>query len=151
MAEEVRIPDYMGRMAGVRSWKIAPTLWAQMGGWLWSAVNLGPWPDGEENVAVCEAGHPTPAKGCSCGLYAFYDPASGLPYEDMATKVGCVSGVIGTAGRIIPGDLAYRAERGNPEADHPLARAARSSSDPAWSEGAWAGDVPEHEIEDLSE
>jgi hypothetical protein len=42
-------------------------------------------------------------------------------------------------------------ERGNPEADHPLARAARNSSDPAWSEGAWAGDVPEYEIEDLSE
>jgi hypothetical protein len=112
VGEEVRIPDYMGRMAGVRSWKIAPTLWAKMGGWLWSAVNLGPWPDGEENVAVCETGHPTPAKGCSCGLYAFYDPASGLPYSTSArTEAGCVSGVIGVAGRIIPGDLAFRAER----------------------------------------
>jgi hypothetical protein len=44
-------------------------------------------------------------------------------------------------------------ERGNPEADHPLARAARNSSDPVWSEGVWAGDVPSeaHDIEDLSE
>jgi hypothetical protein len=112
VSEEVRIPDYMGRMAGVRSWKVAPTLWAKMGGWLWSAANLGPWPDGEENVAVCETGHPTPAKGCSCGLYAFYDPASGLPYSTSArTEAGAVSGVIGVAGRIIPGDLAFRAER----------------------------------------
>jgi hypothetical protein len=112
VGEELRVPDYVGRMAGVRSWKIAPTLWAQMGGWLWSAANLGPWPDGEENVAVCEVDHPVPAKGCSCGLYAFYTPAGRLPYAATArTTVGSISGVIGTAGRIIPGDLAYRAER----------------------------------------
>jgi hypothetical protein len=43
-------------------------------------------------------------------------------------------------------------ERGNPEADHPLAAAARNSSDPVWAEGAWAGDVPEGgPPEDLSE
>jgi hypothetical protein len=110
--EEIRIPDYMGRLAGVRSWKIAPTLWAQMGGWLWSAAMLGPWEDGEETVAVCETGHPTPAKGCSCGLYAFYDTASGMPYSKSAkSEAGAISGVIGATDRIIPGDLAYRAQR----------------------------------------
>ena len=109
--EALRVPDYMGRMAGVRSWKVAPNLWAIQGGWLWSAVNLGPWPDGEENVAVCEAGHPTPAKGCSCGLYAFYDTSCGLPYSLRSTNTDTISGVLGVAGRVIPGDLAFRAER----------------------------------------
>jgi hypothetical protein len=41
--------------------------------------------------------------------------------------------------------------RGNAEADHPLAAAARNSSDPAWSEGVWAGEPPDHEIEELFE
>src|SRR5215203_2650013 len=112
MGEEAhsKTPDYMGRMAGVRSWKIAPSLWAQMGGWLWSAVNVGPWPDGEENIAVCETGHPTPAKGCSCGLYAFYDPASGLPYSLRSTNTDTISGAVGVASGVIPGYLAFSAE-----------------------------------------
>jgi len=64
-----RTPDYMAPIAGVRAWRLAPTLWAKMGGILWSHAMLNPWPDGEEIVAVCDAGHPAP--GCSCGVYAW--------------------------------------------------------------------------------
>jgi hypothetical protein len=146
VGEEARIPDYMGRMAGVRSWKIAPTLWAKMGGYLWSAVNLGPWPDGEENVAVCETGHPTPAKGCSCGLYAFYDTSCGLPYSLRHTPTDTISGVIGVAGRIIPGDLAFRAERAKV-----LALLEDDSDTPKEEIAAAHGGIPVIRLEDFAD
>jgi hypothetical protein len=35
MSKELLAPDYVNRLACVRVWRVAPTLWAQLGGLLW--------------------------------------------------------------------------------------------------------------------
>jgi hypothetical protein len=111
VSEEMRVPDYTNRIAGVRAWRVAPTLWAQMGGWLWSHAMLNPWPDGEENVAACDLGHDAPQKGCTCGLWAWFD------YETLAREgyeplhATHVAGIVGAAGRVVRGEIGWKAER----------------------------------------
>jgi hypothetical protein len=63
MSGEVEAPDVVGIVAGVRTWRVANTMWARMGGWLWSWGALACWrpPDIEEwKVAQCDLGHEEP-------------------------------------------------------------------------------------------
>jgi len=100
-------PDYINRVAAVRSWRVAPNLWAQLGGLLWAPGMRQPWPTGEEYYASCPGNpdHVPPAPGCGCGIYAFYSPAlaeeggywpgaGGGPYNRV------VAGVVGAAGDV---------------------------------------------------
>src|SRR3954469_21648207 len=102
-----RPPDYMAAIAGARAWRLAPTLWAQMGGYLWSHAMLNPWPDGEEIVAVCDDGHPAPAKGCSCGVYAWNDPNTMHRRRYAPTDHVHIAGVVAGRGRVIRGQAGY--------------------------------------------
>jgi len=117
-------PDYINRVAGVRIWRVAPTLWAQLGGLLWAPGMKEPWPTGEEYYASCQ-GHPDhtpPEAGCGCGVYAFYAPwlaesvgywpggASGHPYDRV------VAGVIGAADEVELCEFGLRASRATVEA-----------------------------------
>ena len=102
-----RPPDYMAAIAGARAWRLAPNLWAKMGGHLWSKALLHVWSDGEEVVAKCDLGHPAPAKRCMCGVYAWYDvdlmQRNGFAPGDHKTIAGVVAG----RGRVIRGHRGY--------------------------------------------
>jgi hypothetical protein len=119
-------PDYINRVAGVRIWRVAPNLWAQLGGLLWAPGMKEPWPSGsggpEEYYASCaHPDHAPPDAGCGCGVYAFYNAAlakeggywpgiGGGPYNRV------LAGVIGAAGDVELHDHGMKAERATVEA-----------------------------------
>ena len=113
--EQQRAPDHIGRVAGCRVWRIAPTLWARMGGLLWATWMREPWQNGKEHEAICPPrGCPNPPlKECTCGIYAFSDE-SGMDRQNPIGKVGGfwhVGGVIGASGRILPALYGFRAAK----------------------------------------
>jgi len=124
MTEAKPAPDYINRGAGVRIWRVAPTLWAQLGGLLWAPGMKEPWPTTEkEHVASCQANpdHTPPAEGCDCGLYAFYNPRLAeeggyWTYEASPLYNRVVAGVIGVAGDIELQEHGMKAERATIEA-----------------------------------
>jgi hypothetical protein len=116
-------PDYLSRVAGVRSWRVAPNLWAQLGGLLWAPNVKEPWPVGEEYVATCpgDPDHASPAEGCSCGIYAFYTPdladeGSYWPGEGVPLYNRIVAGVVGAAGEVVLHEHGLLAARATVEA-----------------------------------
>jgi hypothetical protein len=116
-------PDYVGRVAGVRIWRVAPTLWAQLGGLLWAPNMKEPWPTGEEYVATCPAApdHSPPAEGCSCGIYAFYSPVLAdewgyWPQEGAPLFNRLLAGVVGAAGEVLLHERGLLAARVSVEA-----------------------------------
>ena len=104
---ESRAPDYVGAIAGARAWRMAPTLWAKMGGILWAKVQTDVWPNAQMKIAECEHGHPVPDEHCSCGVYAWYDVdilrRKGFNPHDHTTIAGVVAG----AGGVIRGYNGY--------------------------------------------
>jgi hypothetical protein len=106
------------RVAGVRTWRLAPTLWAQLGGWCWSMTLSDCWRKGAEfewKEAQCDFGHTAPGSGCTCGIYAFHEPSQLLVKpgrQALATMqpLETVSGVIICDGEILPGALGFRAQ-----------------------------------------
>jgi hypothetical protein len=119
----VEAPDYLNRVAGVRIWRVAPNLWAQLGGLLWAPSVKEPWPTGEEHEAVCthNPDHAPPEDGCMCGIYAFYTPDLAVtggywpvPWERYFTRL--VAGVVGAAGDIELCEHGMRASRASVEA-----------------------------------
>ena len=108
-------PDYFDLVAGVRTWRVANTMWARMGGYLWSWSMLDCWRKGEEwKQAECRVGHRIPGDDCRCGIWTFFDPQTmtkelsplsrpGEPYE-------YVSGIIGAGGDIVVNELGFRAQ-----------------------------------------
>lgn len=116
-------PDYIHRVAGVRSWRLAPNLLAQLGGLLWAPGMREPWPTGEEFVATCEADpdHEPPEEGCACGIYAFYNPALAQkggywPVPGYRLYNRLLSGVIGVAGGVLLHERGFTAGRATVEA-----------------------------------
>jgi hypothetical protein len=109
---ESKVPDYAQAIAGARAWTLAPN-WgaAKLCGHLWSVSMNHFWKDGEEEVAKCDWGHPAPAKSCSCGVYAGYDPAAlrRLGYNPRDHR--SVSGVVAGARRVFRGGDYWVAER----------------------------------------
>jgi hypothetical protein len=113
-------PDYFGLVAGCRAWQVANTLWAEMGGLLWSLGMLECWRKGEEwKEAECRDGeHRIPGDLCSCGIYAFFAPKAlykelgGLmPHvKAIEPRLTHVFGVIGAAGEIVEHDHGFRAQ-----------------------------------------
>jgi hypothetical protein len=104
----------------VRTWRLANTMWAKMGGWLWSAAMLDCWRKGQEwKEAECRRGHDIPDPNCVCGIWAFHNIAlferemgpivvpggrnPGEPFEH-------VSGVIGAGGDIVEHTNGFRAQ-----------------------------------------
>ena len=91
-----RVPDYLAPIAGARAWKLAPSIWARMGGLLWSAAMINVWEDGKPHIAACDMGHPAPSPDCSCGVYAWVNPdamkKSGYMPRDHEFIAGVVAG-----------------------------------------------------------
>src|SRR5215213_4360699 len=116
-------PDYTARGAGVRIWRVAPNLWAQLGGLLWAPNVKEPWPVGEEYYASCPASpdHAPPEEACACGLYAFYTPPLAeeggyWPREGAPRYNRLVAGVVGVAGDVVLAETGMRAGRASIEA-----------------------------------
>jgi len=86
---------------------MAPNLWAKMGGFLWSHAMINVWPNAQEKVAECDLGHPAPAKGCMCGVYAWHNPDLMHQRGYGPTDHRHISGVVAGRGRVIRGDMGY--------------------------------------------
>jgi hypothetical protein len=85
-------PDLTVALVGFRQWRL-------VAGALTSVYDGAPWPGGRIN-ARCDRGHKpeeVPAKDCSCGIYAYYDP---LPRTSSATTPDLVGGAVVLWGRI---------------------------------------------------
>src|SRR5215211_5613535 len=116
-----KAPDYVGRVAGARTWRVATTLWARMGGLLWAHNILEPWPTAREYEATCVGNvgnpdHVPPVAECSCGIWAFLNPSllttSGYGLEDPRH----VSGVVSAAGWVEVAEFGWRAQHASVEA-----------------------------------
>ena len=85
-------PDLIVPLVGFRQWRIAD-------GGLASVYDGARWADGSL-TARCDRGHSpdeVPAKECSCGVYAYYDPC---PRTASATTPDLVGGAVVIWGRV---------------------------------------------------
>jgi hypothetical protein len=85
-------PDLIVPLVGFRQWRL-------VGGLPTSMYDGAPWPEGSIS-ARCDRGHSTeevPAKDCSCGVYAYYDPC---PRTASAATADLIGGAVVVWGRI---------------------------------------------------
>jgi hypothetical protein len=103
--ERVRAPDFVEPIIGYRQWRLS-------GGTLNSLFSDAQWtrptmrancPVGDHDPAI------TPSNGCSCGIYAYYEPC---PRTASAATRDMVGGVIVVWGRIELHATGLRAEHG---------------------------------------
>ncbi|MBV9682541.1 MAG: hypothetical protein JO046_12170 [Solirubrobacterales bacterium] len=95
-------PDLIVPLVGFRQWRLA-------GSSLASVYDGAPWPEGCLS-ARCDRGHApagVPAKDCSCGVYAYYDPC---PRTASAGTADLVGGAVVVWGRIEAHMYGLRAE-----------------------------------------
>ncbi len=124
MIEPGGVPDYYGLVAGVRTWRLANTMWAKMGGWLWSASMTDCWRKGTAfKEAECVQGHRIPGEGCMCGIWAFHNveafeaeigPILEHSYVFGTDRFDAAAGIIGAAGDIIDCEYGFRAQFAKP-------------------------------------
>ncbi len=96
-------PDLVDPIVGFRQWRLSEgALWSLYSGVRWSTAELR---------ATCSAGRhdPTlaPSKGCSCGIYACYDPC---PLMASAGTPDFVAGAVVVWGRVEVHATGMRAE-----------------------------------------
>jgi hypothetical protein len=120
-------PDYMGEVAGVRIWRVAPNLLSQHMGLLWGPGAREPWPTGKAHHAKCGlerhghtyTDHDPPGEACGCGLYAFHNPALAVeggywptsePSRQLYNRL--VAGVLAASGTIALHEWGFKAEKG---------------------------------------
>ncbi len=122
----MQTPDYSGRAAGVRTWRVANTLWAKMGGWLWSLAMTDCWRKNVEwKEAECRHGHRIPDENCNCGIWAFFDvermekefgsslvtaPSTRFGTTPSGDRYEYVTGIIVADGDIVIHDKGFRAQ-----------------------------------------
>jgi hypothetical protein len=85
-------PDLVIALVGFRQWRL-------VNGMPTSMYDGAPWPGGCI-TAGCESGHSpaeVPAKDCSCGVYAYYDPC---PRTASAATPDLIGGAVVVWGRI---------------------------------------------------
>ena len=85
-------PDLAVALVGFRQWRLAD-------GALTSMYDGASWPDGCL-TACCDCGHSreeVPAKDCSCGVYAYYDPC---PRTASAATPDLIGGAVVVWGRV---------------------------------------------------
>lgn len=108
-----RIPDLTEEIVGWRAWDFRePTILKAPR--LYSVTQRSSWRAGAWTVAECAYGcQDVPGDRCSCGLYAATSRAhlSDLGYDAMH---GVVVGEVGLAGKVVVGEMGYRAEKARP-------------------------------------
>jgi hypothetical protein len=104
-------PDYIDRIAGARSWRMANTMFARMGGLLWADAMLEPWPMGSEYAAKCEAGCAlVPGEDHICGIYAWYDVGTMAQVWHPPGDFRRARGVVSARGGVVLHERGWRAE-----------------------------------------
>jgi len=83
------VPDLVVALIGFRQWRLT-------GGMLTSVYDGADWTAGRL-TARCARGHEVPAKDCSCGVYAYYDPC---PRTASAATPDLIGGAVVVWGRI---------------------------------------------------
>ncbi len=115
--DEPIVPDYTARIAGARSWRVANTLWARMGGLLWADAMLEPWPKGEEHEAACPAVcGDAPGEHCRCGIHGWFDYETMVKTWHPGEGFARVRGVVGARGGVWLHELGWRAQYATVEA-----------------------------------
>jgi hypothetical protein len=85
-------PDLIVPIVGYRQWRLADGMFTSM-------YDRAPWPDASL-AASCDRGHnpgEVPAKDCSCGVYAYYDPC---PRTASTATPDLIGGAVVMWGRI---------------------------------------------------
>jgi hypothetical protein len=122
----MELPDYSGRAVGVRTWRLANTTWAKMGGWLWSLAMTDCWRKNVEwKEAECQLGHRIPDERCMCGIWAFFNvetmeeefgsrlitaPTTQFATSPRGARCEYITGVIVADGDIVIHDKGFRAQ-----------------------------------------
>lgn len=125
----MEIPDRIGEIVAYRAWTVrSSNLRAPK---LVSLTHRTTWPTGDWFVARCAGRRIRPEEievsdatdgrvphiGCSCGIYAARDREHlvELGFNDYSLRgEPIVIGEVGLAGKVIPGEKAWRAERARP-------------------------------------
>lgn len=94
-------PDLITAVIGFRQWRLR-------GSELWSLRAAEHWEAGVRIAHCDDADHPAPANGCTCGIYAWYDPA---PRGASAFTSDLVGGAVALWGQIELHAHGMRAER----------------------------------------
>jgi hypothetical protein len=115
----VRAPDFIEPVIGYRSWDLIGLRLASRFCTLWvkksDEMDRVLW-DGGALDAECVAGtmqtvfqdydHPVPHRNCSCGIYAYHDPAEMKKLSHTAD----VAGAVACWGKVIPHTNGFRAQ-----------------------------------------
>jgi hypothetical protein len=117
----LQVPDYIGEIVGWRAWKrvgsiLTPRLMSV------TAARFGVdhvdavWPTNRWYLATCPHGHKVtevPVEGCKCGIYAAKtrEQLIDLNYGVYTSGDGRVIGEVAFAGKLIPGEQGWRAQR----------------------------------------
>jgi hypothetical protein len=96
-APEARAPDLIEPIVAFRSWRVVdgrlrsvylPTFWAERQVTADCLCAESPDADAPRTAA---AGHGVPDRGCTCGIYAYYQPDVNFPTVDYQGVTGIVS------------------------------------------------------------
>jgi hypothetical protein len=113
-----RAPDLIEPIVAFRSWRVVdgglrsvylPEFWAEREITARCLRHAAPDADGSERAV---ADHAAPARGCTCGVYAYYEPDLNFPTVDHRG----VAGIISVWGSIEVHDEGMRAEHARIEA-----------------------------------
>lgn len=111
---EDRVPDLTEEIIGWRAWRFrAPTILkpARLAS---VTQRFADWQGGEWTYAECARGcSEIPGDDCSCGLYAATSRKHLAELGYDATP-GVIVGEVGLAGKVVIGQMGYRAEKGRP-------------------------------------
>lgn len=102
-----RPPDLIEEVIAFRGWHI-DVGWRRVE--LLSFVRDFAWPTDTWAVAECDSCDDPPAPDCRCGIYAARD-RSHLHRIGYMGEYAAVFGEVGLAGKVIPGELGWRASR----------------------------------------
>jgi hypothetical protein len=113
-ARNVRVPDYVEAMRAWRIWRVArgPSGAHR----LRSLTTAAEWPPDDKLEAACDAGHPAPELGHTCGVYAVIDEAA---LARWALERGPILGEIAVGevdlwGKVIKHERGWRAQYAYP-------------------------------------
>lgn len=116
-AELVRAPDVAGEIVGFRAWRVTATPRRMR---LTSVYHDVHWGARDWTVAECHREYrdlgDVPHKQCRCGIYAARDLEHlvHLGYNDDEDYDLVAIGEVGLAGKVIPAEQGWRAEKARP-------------------------------------